>query len=230
MFGAVLIYGIYCVFGSSLRDIYSEKYPVYFQYAKSLVILGIIDRTWPIVLVICVLPFFCFFSRRERLRKLAEMGATQDVINALPLFRFKKREMAADVEIGDVPENNVEMASAYGPSATATEGENPDKNPTKSPEPKKRRKRRFKLFKFLKKKEELPKEVALEEPPLFLELDEENANCSICISDYCENEQLRQLGCGHHFHVQCIDEWLRINAKCPLCIQDIRSQNSTSTE
>jgi len=32
--------------------------------------------------------------------------------------------------------------------------------------------------------------------------------CSICMDDFEENEQLRQLQCNHHFHSKCIDKWL----------------------
>ncbi|KAJ3273712.1 hypothetical protein HDV01_003991 [Terramyces sp. JEL0728] len=51
---------------------------------------------------------------------------------------------------------------------------------------------------------------------------ESNATCSICLCEYEQDEILRQLPCTHHFHKQCLDEWLRLNAKCPLCVQDIK--------
>ena len=70
-----------------------------------------------------------------------------------------------------------------------------------------------------------------EEPAIvedhYLELDNENAVCSICLAEYEDGDQLRQLGCKHHYHVSCIDEWLRLNAKCPLCIQALKLSPAT---
>nr|DAD19202.1 TPA_asm: hypothetical protein HUJ06_020665 [Nelumbo nucifera] len=42
--------------------------------------------------------------------------------------------------------------------------------------------------------------------------------CSICLSEYQPKETLRCIPeCQHCFHADCIDEWLRMNASCPLC-------------
>ncbi|CAK8539302.1 unnamed protein product [Lathyrus sativus] len=42
--------------------------------------------------------------------------------------------------------------------------------------------------------------------------------CSICLSEYKPMETLRSIPqCNHHFHIDCIDVWLKMNATCPLC-------------
>ncbi|KAL2902779.1 putative RING-H2 finger protein ATL69 [Bienertia sinuspersici] len=42
--------------------------------------------------------------------------------------------------------------------------------------------------------------------------------CPICLSEYQPKETLRTIPeCKHYFHADCVDEWLRINATCPLC-------------
>ena len=43
--------------------------------------------------------------------------------------------------------------------------------------------------------------------------------CSICLDDYIRGDILRLLPCGykHHFHKNCVDPWLRVNAVCPTC-------------
>ncbi|KAK2983693.1 hypothetical protein RJ640_023227 [Escallonia rubra] len=42
--------------------------------------------------------------------------------------------------------------------------------------------------------------------------------CPICLSEYRPKETLRSIPeCQHCFHADCIDEWLRLNATCPVC-------------
>ncbi|CAI9092536.1 OLC1v1027797C1 [Oldenlandia corymbosa var. corymbosa] len=42
--------------------------------------------------------------------------------------------------------------------------------------------------------------------------------CSICLGEYKPKESLRTIpACKHCFHSNCIDEWLRLNATCPVC-------------
>nr|XP_043619897.1 RING-H2 finger protein ATL63-like [Erigeron canadensis] len=42
--------------------------------------------------------------------------------------------------------------------------------------------------------------------------------CAICLSVFLEEEIGRKLpGCGHVFHVDCIDMWLYSHSTCPIC-------------
>lgn len=52
-----------------------------------------------------------------------------------------------------------------------------------------------------------------------LRLPKPNDNvCSICLSEYRPKETLKSIPqCQHFFHQHCIDEWLRLNASCPVC-------------
>ncbi|KAJ8486593.1 hypothetical protein OPV22_019078 [Ensete ventricosum] len=44
------------------------------------------------------------------------------------------------------------------------------------------------------------------------------ACCSICLSDYKDADVLRRLpDCGHLFHLDCVDPWLRSHRSCPNC-------------
>lgn len=45
-----------------------------------------------------------------------------------------------------------------------------------------------------------------------------DSTCPICLCEYHPKETLRSIPkCNHYFHAICIDEWLKINATCPLC-------------
>ena len=43
--------------------------------------------------------------------------------------------------------------------------------------------------------------------------------CLICLINFDENSLVTPLPCDirHYFHTQCIEQWLIINARCPLC-------------
>eukprot|EP00434_Breviolum_minutum_P005576 symbB.v1.2.004918.t1/scaffold263.1/size248082/19 len=41
--------------------------------------------------------------------------------------------------------------------------------------------------------------------------------CMVCLNAFEANNEVRQLPCGHVFHVSCIDEWLRRCTDCPIC-------------
>jgi hypothetical protein len=52
-----------------------------------------------------------------------------------------------------------------------------------------------------------------------LRLPKPNDNtCPICLSEYQPKETLKTIPeCQHCFHAECIDEWLSLNATCPIC-------------
>ncbi|KAK4790965.1 hypothetical protein SAY86_031378 [Trapa natans] len=44
------------------------------------------------------------------------------------------------------------------------------------------------------------------------------AECSICLTEFSEGDELRVLPqCGHGFHVPCVDTWLASHSSCPSC-------------
>ncbi|KAH0933797.1 hypothetical protein HID58_010914 [Brassica napus] len=50
----------------------------------------------------------------------------------------------------------------------------------------------------------------------------ESSDCSVCLSEFQEEERLRLLPkCSHAFHVPCIDTWLKSHSNCPLCRAEI---------
>jgi hypothetical protein len=41
--------------------------------------------------------------------------------------------------------------------------------------------------------------------------------CDICITSYMKKDQVRILDCLHHYHTECINNWLSIKPRCPMC-------------
>lgn len=45
---------------------------------------------------------------------------------------------------------------------------------------------------------------------------EEN-NCAICLDKLKTGDMVKALDCSHKFHNKCINNWLKVKLKCPLC-------------
>ncbi|CAM8949076.1 unnamed protein product [Rhodiola kirilowii] len=53
--------------------------------------------------------------------------------------------------------------------------------------------------------------------------DEIESQCTICLAEYGDEDSLRFIPfCGHSFHKNCIDIWLRQHATCPICRTSVR--------
>nr|CAB3475783.1 unnamed protein product [Digitaria exilis] len=49
------------------------------------------------------------------------------------------------------------------------------------------------------------------------------ADCAVCLSELADGEKVRALpSCGHVFHVECVDAWLRTRTTCPVCRAEVR--------
>ncbi|XP_076941172.1 uncharacterized protein LOC143610630 [Bidens hawaiensis] len=62
-------------------------------------------------------------------------------------------------------------------------------------------------------------------------LNEEEAQCYICLVEYEDGDEVRVLPCHHEFHRLCIDKWLKeIHRICPLCRGDVCKTASLPAE
>ena len=43
-----------------------------------------------------------------------------------------------------------------------------------------------------------------------------NDVCPICLDEFQEKKMIK-INCGHLFHSQCIEQWITVNARCPVC-------------
>ena len=56
----------------------------------------------------------------------------------------------------------------------------------------------------------------------FLEHIEGNAGlCQVCQCEYEEDEEMKTLPCKHHFHPECIDQWLKDHPTCCICKRSV---------
>ncbi|RLN22737.1 RING-H2 finger protein ATL44-like [Panicum miliaceum] len=52
--------------------------------------------------------------------------------------------------------------------------------------------------------------------------------CAVCLSELADGEKVRALpSCGHVFHVECVDAWLRSRTTCPMCRAEVRPKQGT---
>ena len=49
----------------------------------------------------------------------------------------------------------------------------------------------------------------------------EQSNCAICIDVLKTGQMIKALNCTHKFHSKCINDWLKVKLKCPLCKQSV---------
>ncbi|KAF2362940.1 Zinc finger RING-type [Trinorchestia longiramus] len=54
--------------------------------------------------------------------------------------------------------------------------------------------------------------------------------CTVCLSEYENEENVRRLPCLHLFHTECIDQWLATNKRCPICRVDIEQHDDKQFE
>ncbi|KAL3872343.1 hypothetical protein ACJMK2_040273 [Sinanodonta woodiana] len=51
--------------------------------------------------------------------------------------------------------------------------------------------------------------------------------CSICLTEFKSGEKIVLLPCHHEYHADCIPEWLKRNATCPICRHEVKPKNSS---
>lgn len=60
-------------------------------------------------------------------------------------------------------------------------------------------------------------------------VDNEEAQCSICLSEYEEGDKLVCLPCRHVYHEECVGSWTSNHTRCPLCNFDLESVADTAS-
>ena len=53
------------------------------------------------------------------------------------------------------------------------------------------------------------------------EMNHTEVRCQVCQCEYEDQEELRRLPCGHCFHTECVDQWLKTQDTCCFCKKSI---------
>lgn len=209
-----------------------------------------------VVAILCI-PCLYLLLRNAQARedaRIRALGASDELIRAIPIFQFRKKQRVNDVENGQVlaPMSPMETTS---PISIPMQTINPTTSPTTpiSNTPTTTPRKKFRFFQLVKRQKvssavEPSSSSSITTPHQILELDDEEATCAICLQEYTDispsssssttatppppldgsNQAslLRQLPCKHHFHVECIDEWLHLNGSCPSCRSDLKTSVS----
>ncbi|KAK9699688.1 hypothetical protein RND81_08G189100 [Saponaria officinalis] len=46
---------------------------------------------------------------------------------------------------------------------------------------------------------------------------EDDIKCSICQEEYADGDEMGRLECEHRYHIDCVNQWLRLKNWCPVC-------------
>lgn len=144
----------------------------------------------------------------------ASAGAGGDYSPSKPALSIVSKPHASATVTPEQQTNSTE--SLLDPSSTSSFPSPSSSLPTATTAASTKPKKPFRLFPLLSKPKPKTQSPTPSSPPT-ISIATDDALCSICLVEYVENEPLRQLGCSHHYHVACIDEWLKVNAMCPQC-------------
>jgi len=53
-------------------------------------------------------------------------------------------------------------------------------------------------------------------------LDADEEQCTVCRCEFEKEHSVKELPCRHVFHPACIDQWLSISKKCPICSEEVK--------
>ncbi|MCI01740.1 E3 ubiquitin-protein ligase RNF12-A-like [Trifolium medium] len=59
--------------------------------------------------------------------------------------------------------------------------------------------------------------------------DKGDIKCCICQDEYVVGDEVGRLQCSHKYHVDCIQDWLRLKNWCPICKGSAALSNSSSS-
>lgn len=59
--------------------------------------------------------------------------------------------------------------------------------------------------------------------------DEDEIKCSICQEEYVVGDEIGKLECKHGYHVECVQQWLKLKNWCPICKASAAASSKLTT-
>ncbi|OMJ23939.1 RING finger protein 44, partial [Smittium culicis] len=205
--------------------------PILFFVSLSLIIMSYFVLIIPLLLLLCMI--FCMPCVIHILSPVLQIPtkntpAADSIINSIPLVSYS-------LNPPNHPPSSSSNPHSLHTNKEYSQASSPNTNPTNNAHTHQQQQQQqsiFVLFRpfysmayYLSRKRNKPfsqstspKLLKSNSYPEFHTTDD--ACCSICLADYEQDSVLRLMVCGHHFHKECLDEWLKINRICPLCKND----------
>ncbi|KAI8875844.1 hypothetical protein K501DRAFT_279981 [Backusella circina FSU 941] len=222
----LFIVGNYLAFSSSSC---ARQAPTLFYTVLAWILLGYMIVLVPVF--ICASVIFCLPCVLVAIRTFnvnvsnVIVGGSKEEISKIPIFRYK----APDENDTASTLSNCNSSTHTSSSQQTKKRESSIHTTAAAASTRARKARRyfFNLFNRQHRKSNDDSEQGKKYKRLTITR-QEDAVCSICLSDYENDDLICKLWCNHHYHKDCVQEWLELNSKCPLCKRDFRGNDHVS--
>lgn len=48
-----------------------------------------------------------------------------------------------------------------------------------------------------------------------------NETCAVCLEDFRIDENVNVCPCTHGYHIECLNNWLKVRSACPICQSEL---------
>ncbi|CAO3636506.1 unnamed protein product [Mucor hiemalis] len=200
------IVGNYLIFSSSICSVNAA---LYYYTILTWILFGYTILVIP--LLACASVIFCLPCVLVTMRTFninvsnVMKGGSKEELAKIPIFRFK--------------------STLSDDTPTTDQQQQQQQQPQNNNNPRMKKANYFRrLMKRRQSEENIDSKDKVNHPHLTIPK-AEDAVCSICLSEYENDELICKLWCDHIYHESCVVEWLALNSKCPLCKRDFRGKD-----
>ncbi|KAI8338437.1 hypothetical protein BC941DRAFT_422916 [Chlamydoabsidia padenii] len=213
------VVGNYFIFTASSQCYHDAKY--LFYTTMTWILLGYFLVLVPLLLcagVVFCLPCLIVAMRYMNIDYATGMiGANNDEIQSIPIYKYRSLS-STERQAQDSPYTSTPLPT----TVTSTSSSKATHQSSK--------RRKLGILTYFTTHRNSLQDTDVEQVYEELTMDPADSLCTICLSDYENGELICRLRCNHHFHKDCVHEWLALNYKCPLCQRDFRQIKSNDED